>query len=383
MRAHRHLIAARDYNLALDLLSSAAYRLMMGGLAGHLQPVFEECLDRPLSAWNRYLLYHLLGNMLERTGQWEEARLAYEGQLSAAASLGSPRHRAIAWHSLGTVLVNLGDLEQAEQEFARARAVLSGVDDRASLSFLFNNLGVLYRLRQEWEEALALYQRSLELKQELNDVSGQARTYHNVRLAHAARADLRAAGEARRRVRELLIAHPQLAEGLYGCEGLAYQFGGGQKVEAEIFEKGMSVGAAPGDVVTPLRRRFEALLARLGLEQPGAVEPALRSFAAEARGAGALDLALRAEGAAAYTMLARHQVTQAVDRLLTAAEEALTFDKALHRDLCNYLQQVIQRTARANPQQVAEMQAHISQCWPTYAVALQISPLSRRPQAGE
>ncbi len=378
VRAYRHLAAARDHNVALELLASASYNLMMHGLAGHLQPLLEGCLERPLSPWSRYLLYHLLGNMLERTGQWDDARLAYEGQLSAAAALGSPRHRAIAWHSLGTVLVNLGDLQQAEAEFARARAVFSAVGDRDSLAFLLNNMGALYRLRQEWDQALAHYQQSLDLKQDLQITSGLARTYHNVRLAHAARNHLRSAAQARRRLRELLAAHPSLSEGLYGYDALAYQFGGGQKVEAEVFEKGMAVGWAPSDVLTPLRRRFDALLGRLAIEEPQAAEPLLRSFAAEARRAGALDLALRATGAAAYTTLAQHHVAQAIDDLLSAAEEALGFDKALHEDLCNYLRQVIQRTARENPQQAADIQAHIRERWPRYASAMQVAgPIPR------
>jgi len=381
VRAYSHLLAARDYNTAMDLIAEASYRLMMGGLSGHLQKVFEDCLERPLSSWNRYLLYHLLGNMLERTGQWEEARLAYEGQIGVAASLGSPRHRAIAWHSMGTVLVSLGDFDQAGQEFARARAVFAAVNDSASLAMLLNNWGVLHRLRQEWDKALDCYQRALSLKEELGEPGPLARTLHNLRLLCKARGDERGAAEAARRIRQIVAQTPALENGLYGCDGLAYQLSAGQKVEAEVCEKGITLGRSPTNVLTPLRRRFDALLGRLGIEQPQVVEPLLRAFSAEARRLGALDLALRAEGAAAYAVLTQHRIDEAVDRLLFAAEEALDFDRALHYDLCNYLRQIIHRAVRSNPEQAERMRARIRERWPTYVSRADIGPLEAPPAA--
>lgn len=100
------------------------------------------------------------------------------------------RYPEVDYDSVG-LLVNkgvayyyAGDLGRALEYYliAEQTAIRAGKEQR--LSYLLNNLGIVYRLMEDYEDAIYVYERSLKIKTENNDLMGMANTEHNIGMAY-------------------------------------------------------------------------------------------------------------------------------------------------------------------------------------------------------
>lgn len=84
----------------------------------------------------------------------------------------------------GVAYYYAGNLGRALEYYliAEQTAIRSGKDQR--LSYLLNNLGVVYRLMEDYEDAIYVYERSLKIKTQNNDRMGMANTEHNIGMAY-------------------------------------------------------------------------------------------------------------------------------------------------------------------------------------------------------
>jgi len=67
-----------------------------------------------------------------------------------------------------------GYLDEAKEEFEVALVLYQKKDDKKGISYMQNELGVLY---QDWgkpEQALEYYQQALKIAEELKDIRGKA-----------------------------------------------------------------------------------------------------------------------------------------------------------------------------------------------------------------
>jgi len=87
------------------------------------------------------------GYILSRSGQFERARSSYEAALELSDRYPvSPRHRPLALRGLGAVLVELGDLDAAEQAFGESLELEPG--NELAIRSLKNIQGLRIRLKQ-------------------------------------------------------------------------------------------------------------------------------------------------------------------------------------------------------------------------------------------
>ena len=77
-----------------------------------------------------------------------------------------------------------GDMGRALEQNLEAEQLAIAEGKRAELSYILNNLGVIYRKLDKYDDAIRIYHRSLQIKEELNDRKGLANTYHNLGSAH-------------------------------------------------------------------------------------------------------------------------------------------------------------------------------------------------------
>ena len=92
---------------------------------------------------------------------------------------------------LGIVYRSIGEVEKAEIFLKKA---LYLVDDKQELaqykSSILHNLGSLYNDFGKIEEAIALYNQSLEITERIGDIQGKASTLHNLAGIYAKRGDV-------------------------------------------------------------------------------------------------------------------------------------------------------------------------------------------------
>jgi len=74
---------------------------------------------------------------------------------------------ADGWNQLGSLLVRVGQLDDAEKAYREVEFLGSAANDKGLLAVAYGNLGNVYRIRGELDQAEAMYGKSLALFQEL------------------------------------------------------------------------------------------------------------------------------------------------------------------------------------------------------------------------
>ncbi|MEM7133727.1 MAG: tetratricopeptide repeat protein [Chloroflexota bacterium] len=163
-----------------------------------------------------------LGQVLELTGQWQDARSVYETAVAGARSLGDSQsiarcetamgellrkqgdyHQAGQWleraqrvfetlgdpvgvgqvlHIRGTLSAQQGDYDQAQLLYENSLAIRRELDEQANIASLLSNLGILARFRDDYDKARALYEESLVIRRQLEDPRAIANSLNNLGL---------------------------------------------------------------------------------------------------------------------------------------------------------------------------------------------------------
>ncbi|MCR9248756.1 MAG: TIR domain-containing protein, partial [bacterium] len=115
---------------------------------------------------------------LDTWGAWEqESELCTE-----TLGLVDPEsHDAAAFqHQLGTVSQARGDYDAALAWYQKSLQILEQLGDRAGIASSYHQLGMVSQLRGDYDAALAWYQKSLQILEQLGDRAGIASSYHQL-----------------------------------------------------------------------------------------------------------------------------------------------------------------------------------------------------------
>ena len=168
--AHRNLGALaflHDTQKALN-----AYRR-----ATQLEPDNEE-------GWNQ------LGHLSQRTGQLEDAKVAYQHVLELGEKRNDPGWIAAAYGNLGTLYETRGELGQAEAMHQKSLALFEALGYQGGMANAYGNLGNLYKIRGELGQAEAMHQKSLAINEALGRQEGMASNYGNLGVLYQTRGEL-------------------------------------------------------------------------------------------------------------------------------------------------------------------------------------------------
>jgi tetratricopeptide (TPR) repeat protein len=98
-----------------------------------------------------------------REGRLEDAIACCERALAVAEESGDRRDQALTLNSLALALASAGDTERAGECFGRAAAIMREVEDPHVEGQVLANLGALHQRQEQSQQALACWQRALEL----------------------------------------------------------------------------------------------------------------------------------------------------------------------------------------------------------------------------
>lgn len=163
-------------------------KILMNDSTTYAISVARQMLE--LSLKEKYLMgqvlaYEKIGIGHDILGLTDSALSYYDKALSLLR-----KYPEVEYDSVG-LLINkgvayyyAGDLGRALEYYliAEQTAIKSGKEQR--LSYLLNNLGVVYRLMEDYEDAIYVYERSLKIKTQNNDLMGMANTEHNIGMAY-------------------------------------------------------------------------------------------------------------------------------------------------------------------------------------------------------
>jgi tetratricopeptide (TPR) repeat protein len=130
-----------------------------------------------------------VGNLRQRTGDTEGARVAYLEAQSLARLTGDRAEEAAALSNLGTLYEEAGDLAAADANYQQAHAVAEAADAEATLATILNNQALLARKQGDPRRAIELLESALAVDRKRGNDAGAANRLRNLGAVHAAVGD--------------------------------------------------------------------------------------------------------------------------------------------------------------------------------------------------
>ena len=142
-------------------------------------------------AWERFArsASALVGS-LDRLGYWEEIEERLERTLEAVESrLDEPKLQATLLGDLGVIAQKRAEWEHAIDAHRQSLNLFEQLGDVTSMAGTYLNLGIVYRRQGNWDLAIDMYEQALEVFRQLSDVGGVAKTANNLGLAYVGRGE--------------------------------------------------------------------------------------------------------------------------------------------------------------------------------------------------
>lgn len=187
-----------------------------------------------------------LGYLLQRIGQFGEAKTAYQRALSLAQAGKDRTLAGVAYENLGTLYQCDGALQDAKAMYHEALGIHRERRDEVGLARVHTHLGNLYGSQGRFEQAQAMYRDALSIHQTLGDKVGTAIDYANLGGAYVAQGMLRQ-GEAMYRKALLLnesIGRKASMAVIYADLGYVYEQLGDAKRAEHTYQQALAIDKA-------------------------------------------------------------------------------------------------------------------------------------------
>jgi tetratricopeptide (TPR) repeat protein len=180
-------------------------------------------------------------------GEYSAAREHLAQAVGDAERAGADDVVAEGLKLLGNVANNEGDIRSAAQLYEKSRAAFERLQDVVGIADVRSNLGMIYRRLARWDDSLAEYQASLELRERVGHQRGIATSHNNIGEVYRTRGTPLLATPHYRRSIEILDSIGATADA-----GLVWMNLGSARIEAGELEAGRTALGEAG-------RRFEAV----------------------------------------------------------------------------------------------------------------------------
>jgi tetratricopeptide (TPR) repeat protein len=167
------------------------------GLYIEAERAAADYYKRKISAENLLLVYYHLkeaGNRKEaldsiikgidyfwREGYWSDVRDVLEESLDFFED---EETRADIYHCIGMNVCKLSEWDKAIDHYQKSLEIKEKIEDIHGMARTYNNLGLIYAVKGEWDTAIDYYEKRLEISENFEDIWGMGRTYGNLGRAY-------------------------------------------------------------------------------------------------------------------------------------------------------------------------------------------------------
>ncbi|MSO82941.1 MAG: SagB/ThcOx family dehydrogenase [Acidobacteria bacterium] len=121
-----------------------------------------------------------LGDAHRASGQYDEARKAYEAALKIAEELNDLRAQGVDLGRLGALALTEGKLEEALTRHQTARRLFQQLHEPAMEAAAWQQLGRAYHAQNRWAEAEQHYREAARISEERGHMAAAAHTWNNL-----------------------------------------------------------------------------------------------------------------------------------------------------------------------------------------------------------
>ncbi|MFH1675551.1 MAG: tetratricopeptide repeat protein, partial [bacterium] len=201
-----HLAKANDLLTPADLGSDLSVKLTLlllesvkplGERKIHVRAITQLKAISKLAGREDLALRTMLEDciFLRTISEHDESLKTASDLIQLARELDNPATEAAALKEAGTTSYLMGNMEQAEEYFHLAAGILATTDDRAQLARVYNNLGLVCRNQQRFEEMIRYFERALNIFREIGDSMGERFPLGNLGIVYFERGEYERAFE--------------------------------------------------------------------------------------------------------------------------------------------------------------------------------------------
>ena len=175
----------------------------------------------------------IVGQVWEILDRWGHRDLAKDLLRQSIVTLKSA-NKAVAQGNLATLLADEGRLDEALQTYEVVYQIFEALNTKQQMAAVLNQQGNIYRLQENYEQAIAKYEASLKINRGIENEKGQAISLHQLSMIYHIQGG-QAAGEATQQLYEKAL---QTSE--EGIE-IAQKLGNDQSTAAMLHQQGLTL----------------------------------------------------------------------------------------------------------------------------------------------
>lgn len=138
---------------------------------------------------------HLLGTIALDRGDHQEADQRFRRALAGRKEAGDEQGVAESWHSLGEVAYDRRDHRSAQQCFANGLAIRERLGDQWGIATSLHGLALVARERDDHPTAVRQFSQALDIRERIGDQQGMINSLANLGTLAQAQADFSLAGQ--------------------------------------------------------------------------------------------------------------------------------------------------------------------------------------------
>jgi len=157
--------------------------------------------------------------------------------------------KANAWHHLGIIHQDQGEYALALEMFEKSLEINNELGDKAGISKSLHQIGIIHQLQGEYALAFEMFEKSLEIDKELGDKSGISKSLHQIGRIHQNQGEYALAFEMFEKSLEInneLGDKAGISKSLHQI-GRIHQDQGEYALALEMFEKSLEINKELGD----------------------------------------------------------------------------------------------------------------------------------------
>ncbi|MFZ1809535.1 MAG: ATP-binding protein [Cyclobacteriaceae bacterium] len=171
-------------------------------------------------------------------GNISQALIEHNNAISIASTKGDSTMLAESRNYLGRYFLNIGNLADAFENFAKARLAFENSNNRVGLSEVYLSLSDLFKSQQDYSNSLAMASQAIAMKKDINDKKGEILTLNALGEVYRLTGNLAEAETSYREAESLagvLEDEANLALIKIGLGELYLESGSLSRAESEVF----------------------------------------------------------------------------------------------------------------------------------------------------
>jgi predicted ATPase len=130
-----------------------------------------------------------IGGILERKGEFDGSLEICSGALELVKGTWTTEE-ALALQNIGNVYLSKKDYDKALEEYEKSLEIRQKINDELGIGACLNNIALVHYGKEEYDSALEYLEKSLEIAKKLGDQESMASTLNNIGAIHQMKGDL-------------------------------------------------------------------------------------------------------------------------------------------------------------------------------------------------